>query len=211
MLRLLVLMLVGGCCTSTSFADRPIFLVTPGGVFQSVVATNGTPGPWVQIDADVIVSGFTPGKPVPPGDTPPTSDPVVAQIAVISKSVLKSKDEATAVAAIIDSVGKLNLSSTAFKEALEMAAPIADASLSAEGRITDWAKQALLVTADAVKLRAGVSSAFGIQQTTLDSIYAAAVDPASVATGEAVNWAQIIAIIQMILTLLKNLGIGAPS
>ncbi len=207
MLRIFsIWMLLASAC----LADRPIILITPGGVFQSQV-TNGVPGPWLPIEADVIVQGFTTGTPLPPVVTPPVEDPLVKQVAAISKAVLRDKDEATAVSAIVDSIGKLGLSATAFKEALEMAAPIADASLSASGRITEWVKQAVLVTADAAKLKAGVSSAFGIQQSTLDSIHAAASDPASVATGEAVNWAQIIAIIQLILTLLKNLGIGVPS
>ena len=208
MLRATVLwMLMASAC----LAERPILLVTPAGVFQSVVDSSGKPGPWVPIAADVIVQGFTTGTPTPPVPIPPVDDAVVKQVAAISKAVLRDKEEATAVAAIVDSIGKMNLSPTAFKEAIEMSAPIADASLSANGRITEWAKQAVAVTTDAAKLKAGVLSAFGIQQSTLDSIHDSAVNPESTVTGEAVNWAQIIAIIQMILTLLKNLGIGAPS
>lgn len=194
---------------SAVFADKPILLITPNGVFQSQVV-NGVPGVWVPIEADVIVQGFNTGGPVPPVVTPPTDDPVVKQIATISKAVLKDKDEATAVASIVDSIGKLGLSPESFKQALEMSAPIADASLSANGRITEWSKQALVVSSNAAKLKAGVKSAFDIQQATLDSINTAASNPTAVATGEAINWTQIIAIIQMILELLKNLGIGTP-
>ena len=206
MLRVLMAwMLLASVC----LAGRPVILITPKGVYQSEV-TNGVPGPWVAIAADVIVQDLAGGPVPPPVVTPPTDDPIVKRVADISKAVLKDKDEATAVAAIVDSIGKLGLSVAGFKEALEMAAPIADASLSANGRITEWAKQAVLVTSDATKLKAGVSAAFGIQQATLDSIHTAAVNPTEVATGEAINWAQVIAIIQMILTLLKNLGIGVP-
>lgn len=195
---------------SACLADRPIFLVTPAGVFQSVVGTSGKPGPWVSIDADVIVQGFNTAPPDTPAPQPPAEDETVKKIATISKS-LRDKDEATAVSAIVDSVAKLNLSAADFKQSLEMAAPIADASLSANGRITEWVKQALAVTTDAAKLKAGLSSAFGVSQETLDAIHLAASTPDAVATGEAINWAQLIAIIQMILTLLKNLGIGVPS
>jgi len=192
--------------------------VTPGGVYQSIVSDAGVPGPWNKIDADVIVSGFgnIPDTPNPPIPVPPVDDPIVNQISEISKSVLKNKDEATAVAAIVNSVGKLNLSPSDFKEALELAAPIADVSLDTKGRIGEWVKQATSVTIDPKKLVAGVSSAFDVSASTLSSIHAAAidpevnpaVDPKSVPEGEAVNWALLIAIIQTILELLKNLGIG---
>ena len=201
MLRVLMawMLLVSAC-----LAGRPVILITPKGVYQSEV-TNGVPGPWVAIAADVIVQDLA-GGPLPP----PADDPVVKRIATISKAVLKDKDEATAVASIVDSIGKLGLSDESFKQALEMSAPIADASLGANGRITEWSKQALAVTSDAAKLKSGVSSAFDIQQATLDSIHTAAVNPAAVATGEAINWAQLIQILIMILELLKNLGIGVP-
>ena len=201
MLRVLMawMLLVSAC-----LAGRPVILITPKGVYQSEV-TNGVPGPWVAIAADVIVQDLA-GGPLPP----PADDPVVKRIATISKAVLKDKDEATAVASIVDSIGKLGLSDESFKQALEMSAPIADASLGANGRITEWSKQALAVTSNAAKLKSGVSSAFDIQQATLDSIHTAAVNPAAVATGEAINWAQLIQILIMILELLKNLGIGVP-
>ena len=190
-------------------ADRPIFLVTPAGMYQSVVDSTGKPGAWVKISADVIFQGFpnnTPDNPIPP-DNPPT-DATVLQIAELSKTTLRNKDDATAVAAIIDSVAKLNLSATDFKQAIEMAAPIVDSSLSAGGRITDWSKKALAITSDPAKLKAGLISAWGVEQSTLDDIHAAATNPTPDNTARAVNWALIITIIQTILTLLKNLGIG---
>ena len=194
-------------------AERPIFLVTPAGVHQSIVSDAGVPGPWQKISADVIVTGFggnVPDSPdpTPPKPDPPADDPIVTKIAEISKAVLRDKDDATAVAAIIDSLAKLGLNPKEFYDAVEMTMPIADTSLSADGRLTSWAKQVLAVTSDAVKMKAGLTKAWGIDQSTLDSIHAAAVTPDSVATGEAINWSQLITIIQMILTLLKNLGIG---
>lgn len=204
----LIWVTMAGVC----FADRPILLVTPAGVWMAVVDSAGKPGPWTPFAADVIVSGFgvnTPGG-APPVVIPPVEDETVKQVAVVSKS-LRDKDEATAVAAIVDSVAKLNLSAADFKQALEMSAPIADAALGAGGRMTAWVKQATAVTTDPSKLKAGLMSAFGMSQETLDSIHAAAANPEAVATGEAINWTQLIAIIQMILTLLKNLGIGGAS
>ena len=194
---------------SACLADRPILLITPNGVFQAQVV-NGVPSSWLPIEADVIVQGFTTGKPIPPVVTPPVDDPDVKLISKISTNVLKDKEEATAVAAIVDSVAKLNLSPADFRQAMEMSAPIADMKLEASGRVTSWTTQALVISVDPVKLKAGLTSAFGIQQATLDSIHTAAVNPTAVVSGEAINWTQIIAIIQMILTLLKNLGIGVP-
>jgi len=66
----------------------------------------------------------------------------------------------------------------------------------------------MIVSSDPAKLRAGLMSAFGITAATLDTIHQAAVaGPAEPLTAEALNWEQIIAVIQMIIQLLKNLGI----
>lgn len=195
---------------SVCLADRPIFLVTPAGVFQSVVDSTGKPGAWVPIAADVIVQGFPTQNPNPPKDPPPPADDVtVKSIADMSRTTLKDRDDATAVAAIIESIAKLNLSETDFRQSIEMAAPVVDASLGAAGRITDWSKKALLITADPAKLKAGLASAWGVEQSTLDAIHAAATNPGPETTARAINWTLLITIIQTILTLLKNLGIGA--
>jgi hypothetical protein len=195
--------------TAACLADRPIFLVTPAGVFQSVVDSSGKPGTWAPIAADVIIQGFSTGGPTTPNTPAPpsSSDPAVVQITALSKAELKDKDDAVSVAALIESIAKLKLSETDFKQSLEMAAPIVDASLGANGRITDWAKKALLVTADPAKLKAGLAEAWGVEQSTLDSIHAAAATPNPETTAKAVNWAALIAVIQAILTMLTNLGI----
>ena len=187
-------------------ADRPIFLVTPAGVYQSIVDSTGKPGPWVQLSADLIVQGFPDNTPDPP-PVPPT-DSTVLQLATMSKVTLKDKNDAVAVSAIIDSIAKLNLSETDFRQSMEMAVPIMDASLSAGGRLNEWSKKALLITADPAKLKAGLASAFGVEQSTLDDINAAAINPTAEATARAVNWALIISIIKTIIELLTNLGIG---
>jgi hypothetical protein len=131
----------------------------------------------------------------------------VLQIATLSKTTLKHKDDASAVAAIVESIAKLNLSETDFRQSLEMAAPIVDASLGANDRITNWAKKALLITADPKKLKAGLSDAWGVEQSTIDTIHTAATNPTPEATEKAVDWQVLITVIQTILTLLKNLGI----
>ena len=207
--RLFSVLLAVVTMAGSVMADRPIFLVTPSGVYQSVVDSNGKPGKWEAIAADVIVSGFSnQPNPVPTPD-PPSSDPLVLQIATLSKTGLKDKDDATAIAALIDSVARLNLSQQDFKESMEMAAPIIDSSLGAADRITKWTKAALLITTDAKKLKAGLADAWGVEQVTLDEIHAAATQPTEENTAKAVNWSQLITILQTILTLLKNLGIGA--
>jgi len=202
------------CCGSIASADRPIFLVTPAGVYQSIVSDAGVPGPWEKISADVIVTGFggnvpdTP-KPIPDAPKPePPADPVVSQIAAISTRVLQDADEATAVGAIIDTIAKMGLPPDEFRQAIEMTTPILDKSLDSGGRLTEWMKQALFVTADPKKMKAGLAFAFGIQQSKLDSIHDAATNPEAVATGEALNFARLIAILQTVLTVLKMLGIG---
>jgi len=205
---------MSGCCGSQCLAQKSIFYMSPAaGMHRCDIQPDGKPGPWVLLAADAILitdGGKVGGAPVPPGipPVPDPADPIVKQIETISRNVLKNKEEATAVAAIVNSIAKLNLSPSDFKESLEMAAPIADASLNTQGRIGEWVHQATLVTVNPQKLIAGVSSAWGISASTLESIHAAAVDPESVATGEAINWSQLIQIIMMILELLKNLGIG---
>ena len=203
-----MMLLAVASMASVCMAGRPIILVTPSGVFQSVVDVNGRPGAWSPMAADVIVQGFNAGGPTaPPQPNPPASDPLVTQITVLSKATLKDRDDATAVSAIIDSLAKLRLSEADFKQSLEMAAPIMDASLGANDRITNWAKAAILITADPAKLKAGLANAFGVEQSTLDDINTAATNPSAEASERAVNWATLISIIQTILTLLKNLGI----
>jgi len=187
--------------------DRPILLVTPSGVWQSTV-TNGVPGPFVAMPFDVIVQGSGTGAPLPPVVNPPTpGDPVVAQIKTISLD-LKDQKEATAIAAICNSLAKMGLSGANFKQALEMAAPIADTSLQAGGRITKWAKAATAITVDPVKLVAGLNAAFTVNSATLDTIHAASVaEQGAAVSEEALDFLAIIEIIKMILELLKGLGI----
>ena len=208
--RLFSVMLAVVTMACSALADRPIFLVTPGGVFQSVVDSSGKPGIWAPIAADVIVQGFsngggtnTPNTPAPPSP----SDPAVVQISALSKEVLRDKDDATAVAAVVDSIAKLKLSEKDFRQSLEMSAPIVDTSISAGGRITNWSKKALLITADPELLKAGLVHSWGVEQTTLDDIHSAVSAPTPENTAKAVNWGELIAVITAILTMLKNLGI----
>lgn len=197
--------------TASALADRPVLLVTPAGVYQSTVV-NGVPGPWVAQEIDVVIQGFGGGggtQPVPPdAPDPPVSDPVVAQIVTISKATLKDKKEAVAVASIIDTLSKFGLTGQKFKEALQLATPIADTSMKAGGRINRWVEESLAVTTDPAKLKAGVKAAWDIETATLEAIHAAALeDPSAALPDAALDWAQIIQIIQMIIELLKNLGI----
>lgn len=210
MKKFLVYLCVMAVAVSAVAEDRSILLVTAKGVWQSDVV-NGVPGPFIAKPYDVVIQGIgapvPPGDPIPPIEDPPVTDPVVAQIATISKAKLKDAKEATAVASIIDTLSKFGLVGEKFKEALELAGPIADTSMKAGGRINAWIESALAVTSDATKLKAGVKSAFGISAETLQMIHDAASGPATAVPEAALDWMQIIEIIRMIIELLKNLGI----
>ena len=211
--RLLSQPLIVVLCLTLSavcLADRPILLVTPQGIYQTDV-TDGVPGAWRPVEMDVIVRGFDgpnpPDPPVPP--KPPVDDPIVQQVKSITSATLASKEEAIAAAAIVDSLSKMGLNGDNFKEAMEMAVPIADSSLRMEGRLVSWSKQVMLVTLDAAKIQAGTKAAFGIETTTIDAIAEAAMNPAKpvAETSPAFDFAMIIAIIQAIIALLTKLGI----
>lgn len=212
-MRRSILFLLAFCLITTPvLAGRPILLVTPQGVYQAEVV-NGVPGPWKPMEMDVIVQGFNPGAPVPPGEDPPTTppaDPIVAKISELAKSGLQDKDEATAVSAMVDSLSKLGLSGSRLKEALEMAAPIADTSMQAGGRINRFVKAALAVTVDAAKLKAGIAAAWNVSQATLNMIHETAQAKPQVGDdlpAEALDFMTIIQLIQTIIQLLQNLGL----
>lgn len=197
------------CLPSTCFADRPILLITPKGVYQADV-TAGVPGPWQPAPYDVIIQGFGNGDgggntPAPKPD-PPSTDPVVQKIATLSKSVLKDASEAKALSAIIDSLASNGLSGDGLKEALNLTIPIADSSLNAGGRLINWTKQALEISTDAAKLKAGLQSAFSLSSLELQQI-AQAVRTGDVPAEAAFDFTKIIEIIGMIIALLKQLGI----
>mgnify|MGYP003654481046 CR=1 FL=1 len=208
MSKILAGLLAACLCSVATAAERMVLLITPSGVYQSTVV-DGIPGPWASIDADVIVHGFTPGggdTPKPP--VPPTDDPVVEKVKSAAVANLKDKPEGIAVASLIDALQKLNLPADKFTEAIDMAAPIADASMQANGRITAFFKAALAITQDPAKLKVGVQSAFGISAATLETIRSEAARPqGSDVSDTALDFAAIIAMIQMIIQLLKSLGI----
>lgn len=208
--RVLSWCVLASLCCSAVAADRTILLVTPKGVYQTTVR-DGLPGAWVPAsDIDVIVQGF--GSAPKPPDTPPVDDPVVSQVATLSKA-MKDKAEATACAALINSLDKMGLRGNDFKEALDMAAPIADSQLKAGGRIVQFFKSALAITTDAEKLKAGIVSAWQINLTALQQIHEGAVSKqipefaAGTDPQEAISWALIIQLIQMIFELLTKLGV----
>jgi hypothetical protein len=125
----------------------------------------------------------------------------------MSKTLL-TKDSALALSAVIDALIKLKLDDTAFYEALTMAVPIAETSLELDGVLSKWVKATSGISKSPSVLRAGLQSAFDIQSATLDTIHEAAVREAGAALPEeAVDFAKIIEIVQLIIQLLKNLGI----
>lgn len=190
-------------------ASKPILLVTPSGVYLSEVV-DGVPGPWVPQNIDVIVQGFPTG-PNPPGPDdppiPPETDPVVSKVATLSKDVLKTEENGQAAAALVDTLGKQGLSGVKFTEALHLTAPIMDSQMGAKGKISAWSKQVTDISDDPVKISSGVRQAFSLSTAELDAIARAVRNPDEPVAEEALDFASIIKIIQMILELLKNLGV----
>lgn len=195
---------------SSFAATKPILLVTPAGVFRAEVV-DGVPGPWVPQNIDVIVQGFptgpNPGDPIPPDPKPPEADPVVSKVATLSKDVLKTEENGQAAAALVDTLGKQGLSGTKFTEALHLTAPIMDSQMGAKGKISAWSKQVTDITEDPAKISSGLQQAFSLSTAELDAIGRAVRNPDEPVTEEALDFASIIKIIQMILELLKNLGV----
>lgn len=203
------LLLIPILCSVSLGDTRIVILVTPKGVYQTEVV-DGIPGNWSPANVDVIVQGFGsgPNPPNPDPPNPPVEDPIVRKVSEISKKLNQQNNEPTAVAALVDSLAKLGLSTKDFVESLEMAAPIADTSIKAGGRITQWVKEVLAVTSDPVKIRAGIRDAWTINESAVELITDAAEAPKGAAVPqEALEWTAIIQIIQMILTLLRDLGI----
>lgn len=202
------------CLASSALADtRPILLVTPKGVYQAEVV-DGVPGPWRATDFDVIVQGFSVGGPpagpvpIPPKDPPVNSDPLVVQISAFSKATLKDKNEGIAISSLIAALQKANVTPESFKESFDMAITIADSSMKSEGRLIAWKTGAFKISDDPEKLKAGLQAAFGVASVTLDQITSAAfADDEAALPEEVKDFTQIIQMIQMILDLLRNLGI----
>lgn len=193
---------------ATQADDRKIILVTPSGVYESTTV-DGVPSAWVPLNADVIVQGFGGGgnpAPNPPKPEPPASDPIVQQVATVSKA-LSNRDEAMACAALVDALARNGLTGDDFQQALTMGAKIADTSLQANGRISAWANKATAITSDPEKLKAGLSSAWGLSASNLLAIQHAVENTGSAPTGAALDFAAIIAILKMVLELLEQLGI----
>lgn len=208
MKRTLLLIVAALLTSGMVFADRPILLVTPQGVYRADVA-NGVPGQWVPAPYDVIVQGFGPGgggtaPPVPPVITP--ADPIVAQVTAATRSTLRSQGEATAVLAILDSLSSNGLAGSALKDAIELTMPIADSSLKADGRLVSWAKAVLTLTTDPAKIKSGVNAAYSVGASELQQI-AAAAESGEVPTDAALDVAKIVEIVMMIIDLLKKLGV----
>jgi hypothetical protein len=212
--------LVSLFCTQ-AFADRPLILVTPAGVWQST-PTDGVPGPWVALNADVIVQGFGSGGDTGGGgggDTgggsdPAPTDPVVTAVATTAKQHLQTAQEAVAVASMISSVAG-RTTPDKFAAAMQRAADIADGFLQASGRIEKFVQAALRITADPVVLRRGIESAFGLSSADLQRVTAAVASgrasdlPAAVQgdAASAVDFQQILQLIEFILDLLERLGL----
>lgn len=211
-MRRALLVLLMAIVPAVAVAARPIIIITPKGAYQIDVVDGVPSAPHaVTLEVDIIVHGFGDGTvPVPPVVDPPATDPIVQQIATISKATLRDKDEATAVAALINTLAKFNLSGTGLKNALDLSAGVLDSTLDGGGRVISWVSKVTAVTLDPAKLRAGLVSAFGLDPSTLETIHQASIGEAGAAlTGEAVNWEKVIKVIQAVITLLRQFGLIA--
>ena len=211
MRHVFALMLAVVCSSVAAVDNRPIVLTTVKGIFQCDVI-DGQPGPWKPATIDLIVQGVPGGTiPNPPADpVPPTEDPVIKAVAAISIAPqINDVNEAMAIAAMVNSVGKIGLNDADFREAITTAARLADNMLKAEGRIKTWAEKALAITSDHTKLRAALVSAWRLDSPALETIHDAALQPATAQlNAEALNWAQIIEIIRLVLQLIRDFKIG---
>lgn len=192
-------------------ADQPILLVTPKGAWQ-IPVTDGIPGAPVPANFTVIVQGFNGGgtTPNPPEPPKPDDDPIVSQVADLS-SRLNDKAEGTAAAALVNSLAKMGLTGKDLKDAILLAAPIMDTQLKSGNRISTWAKAVTDITVDRDKIISGILKAWNIDPELLGAIHAAAVrenrTPEQVKASEGFDITAVFGIIQMIIQLLKSLGI----
>lgn len=188
-------------------AEKSIFYMSPThGMYRCDIVEGSDPAGWkwtrIAANAILIADGGgppVPSPPVPGPPEPPTQDPAIKHITAISKAVLRDKEDATIIAAVIDLIVKMNLSEKDFKEAFEIAISMADESLNTEKRLINWTKQTFAVSTDPAKMKAGLVVAFGVEQETLNSIE----------TGEAIDFAKLIMVLQKIMELIelfKNFG-----
>lgn len=223
--RSLVVLIVAAMPCAAYADDQPILLITTKGAFEAQVV-DGIPGAFKPYNKHLIIVQGVGGNNIPPDsppdttpdDVPPSTDPIVQQVSAMSKLVLKTKTEGMAAAGVVDTLSKIGLSSANFKEALKIAMGLADDTLSAGGRLKEWANKGVAITADPAKLLAGVRDAWGISAASLNTAYAAGLaasnqveapigtEAALAAEDAALDWSQIIKIIEMIINLLKTLG-----
>lgn len=209
MTRVLVTIL---CCLQTTLPawDRPLILVTPKGVWQST-PVDGIPGPWVPVDADVIIQGFNGDAPDPPLPPPP-SDSDVDQVTDLAKQYLKTAQEATAVSALVTAVADASTPAQ-FPAALKRGAITVDDFLDSDGRLRQFVDAALLVTEDPAKLTAGVNAAFSLAEMDGFNRAVEAGDasliPESMSANprEALDFVAILELITMVIELLQKLGL----
>lgn len=163
--------------SAPAFADKPILLVTPKGVFLAEV-TDGVPGAFAPANFDVIVQGFGggggPGSPPVGPPTPPVSDPTVKAITELAKAMLKNKEEATAVSAMIETLIAAGIKPDELKEAVKAYYGIVDQAINAEGRVIAFLDKLMELTVDPAKIKAGLSVAWAVEGSEVNRLREAA-------------------------------------
>ena len=181
---------------------------------------NGIPGPWTPLDADVIVQGFQtdPGPGPGPGPidpTPPTPvDPKVAEVAAITKAKGLSEKESLAVASLIQSLKQMNVSDSDFGTALDKSLGIIDPAMGAGGKIVAWGKEVSKVTTNPDTILAGLTAVYSslpdasivVANAAMNRVQLPAESQSVMAERLGFDVTAIIAIIQMVIQLLQQLG-----
>lgn len=212
MLRILCFLSVLTSSLCECLADQPILLVTPQGVWQADV-TNGVPGPFKEANFAVVIQGFDVGggggnSPIPKPPTP--TDPLVVQVSKVSIS-LANKEEATAAAALVNSLSKAGLKDKELIEAMLLTSGIVDTQLKSGTRIRSWCESVSKITKDPKVLIEGLVLAWGVDINVLNAIESSRQDipptPEEQEALAAFDIAAILAIIKMVISLLQQLGI----
>lgn len=210
-MRFFVLMFMIGCSIGTAMADKTIFYMSPTrGMYKCLLdESDPAKSKWELVAADAVL--IADGGKTPPGTPPvpnppdePETDPAIKQITAISWTALSNKEQATAAAAVVDMIGKLNLSETEFAETMHMAIGVADTQLGFAGKLDEWWKLVSKISLDPAKIKAGVSATW--DAADLESIQEAV--SGGEITGEAINWAKLIEVLKLLASLIDLLKIG---
>jgi hypothetical protein len=220
MMRILTFFLMLGLAIPAFGDNEKMVLYTPTGVWECSVGPTG-PTAWTKVydtgGTMPTLKGFT-GAPMPPGpgdgggDKPPVpdpEDPIVKKVATISAEYLQDDSDATIAYSIVDTVAKsYPTGGREFREALKLAAGLADGRLDMDGRLEAWYDAVIELTDSPALLKAGLTLDFDIDLPTLKQVYKAA-ETGEELEGESLfglDIAGLLAVIKLVIELLDRLS-----